>query len=94
MANDQLPTNHFAHITTLGQLKKSGYKSRSVKAELRENLIRKLRLKEDVFPGIFGYEETVIPDLQRAILSMHHINLLGLRGQANPYCPPAGGAAR
>ncbi|TPG65891.1 sigma 54-interacting transcriptional regulator [Hymenobacter nivis] len=82
MANDQLPTNHSQHITTLGQLKKSGYKSRSVKAELRENLIRKLRLKEDVFPGIFGYDETVIPELQRAILAGHHINLLGLRGQA------------
>jgi magnesium chelatase subunit I len=82
MANDQLPINHSAHITTLGQLKKSGYKPRTVKAELRENLIRKLRLKEDVFPGIFGYEETVIPELQRAILAGHHINLLGLRGQA------------
>ncbi|MDB5234980.1 MAG: magnesium chelatase, partial [Hymenobacter sp.] len=82
MANDQLPVNHSEHITTLGQLKKSGYKTRTVKAELRENLIRKLRLKEEVFPGIFGYDETVIPDLQRAILAGHHINLLGLRGQA------------
>jgi magnesium chelatase subunit I len=82
MANNQLPTNHLQHITTLGQLKKSGYKPRTVKAELRENLIRKLRLKEDVFPGIFGYDETVIPELQRAILAGHHINLLGLRGQA------------
>ena len=69
-------------IRTLGQLRASGYKSRTVKAELRENLIRKLRLKEEVFPGIFGYDETVIPDLQRAILAGHHINLLGLRGQA------------
>ena len=82
MQHDQLPTNHLQHITTLGQLKKSGYKSRPVKTELRENLIRKLRLKEDVFPGIFGYDETVIPELQRAILAGHHINLLGLRGQA------------
>ena len=65
-------------ITTLGQLKKSGYKSRTVKAELRENLIRKLRLKEEVFPGIFGYDETVIPDLQRAILAGHHINIIRL----------------
>jgi magnesium chelatase subunit I len=69
-------------IRTLGALKKSGYTPRSVKQELRDNLITKLQSKEDVFPGIFGYEETVIPDLQRAILSMHHINLLGLRGQA------------
>jgi len=69
-------------IRTLGQLRASGYKPRSVKEELRDNLIQKLRNKEDVFPGIFGYEETVIPELQRAILAGHHINLLGLRGQA------------
>lgn len=69
-------------IRTLGELKKSGYQPRSVKQELRDNLIAKLRGKEDVFPGIFGYEETVIPELQRAILAGHHINLLGLRGQA------------
>ena len=69
-------------IHTLGQLRASGYTPRTVKAELRENLIRKLKNKEDVFPGIFGYDETVIPELQRAILAGHHINLLGLRGQA------------
>ncbi|MBG8553641.1 sigma 54-interacting transcriptional regulator [Hymenobacter guriensis] len=69
-------------IRTLGALKQSGYQPRSVKQELRDNLIHKLRSKEDVFPGIFGYEETVIPELQRAILAGHHINLLGLRGQA------------
>jgi magnesium chelatase subunit I len=69
-------------IKTLGELKKSGYRSRSIKEELRENLIRKLRKKETVFAGIWGYEETVIPDLERAILAGHDINLLGLRGQA------------
>jgi len=69
-------------IATLGQLKATGYEPKSVKQELRDNLITKLRNKEEVFPGIWGYEETVIPDMQRAILSMHHINLLGLRGQA------------
>ncbi|MDQ3289865.1 MAG: magnesium chelatase, partial [Bacteroidota bacterium] len=69
-------------ITTLGQLKATGYEPRSVKQELRDNLIQKLRRNENVFPGIYGYEETVIPELQQAILSMHHINLLGLRGQA------------
>lgn len=69
-------------ITTLGELKKSGYRSRTVKDELRENLISKLQLKEDVFKGIIGYEDTVIPELERAILSRHNINLLGLRGQA------------
>jgi magnesium chelatase subunit I len=70
------------NIKTLGELKKSGYKSRSIKEELRENLIKKLRNKETVFAGIWGYEETVIPDLERAILAGHDINLLGLRGQA------------
>jgi magnesium chelatase subunit I len=70
------------HSKTLGELKTSGYKSRSIKDELRENLIQKLRNKETVFEGIWGYEETVIPDLERAILAGHDINLLGLRGQA------------
>jgi magnesium chelatase subunit I len=70
------------HIKTLGELKKSGYKARSIKDELRDNLIQKLRNKEQVFAGIWGYEETVIPDLERAILAGHDINLLGLRGQA------------
>jgi magnesium chelatase subunit I len=70
------------NIKTLGDLKKSGYRSRSIKDELRENLIKKLRKKEQVFEGIWGYEETVIPDLERAILAGHDINLLGLRGQA------------
>ncbi len=69
-------------IKTLGELKKSGYQSRSTKDELRENLIKKLSNKETVFAGIWGYEETVIPDLERAILAGHDINLLGLRGQA------------
>src|SRR6187431_3803487 len=69
-------------IKTIGQLKKAGYKSRSIKDELRENLIHRLRNKETVFEGIWGYEETVIPDLERAILAGHDINLLGLRGQA------------
>src|SRR6186713_2041888 len=68
--------------TTLGELKKSGYKTRSIKDELRDNLIKKLKNKETVFAGIWGYEETVIPDLERAILAGHDVNLLGLRGQA------------
>lgn len=67
---------------TLGELKRSGYKPKSIKDELRENLINKLRNKETVFAGIWGYEETVIPDLERAILAGHDVNLLGLRGQA------------
>ena len=70
------------NIKTLGELKKSGYQSKSTKDELRENLITKLKNKETAFEGIWGYEETVIPDLERAILAGHDINLLGLRGQA------------
>ncbi|MEJ1238988.1 magnesium chelatase [Chryseolinea sp. T2] len=69
-------------IKTLGELKRAGYKSKTIKEELRENLIRKLKAKENVFEGIWGYEETVIPDLERAILAGHDVNLLGLRGQA------------
>ena len=69
-------------IKTLGELKKSGYQSKSIKDELRENLISKMMSKETVFKGVHGYENTVIPELERAILSKHNINLLGLRGQA------------
>ncbi|MBI1769043.1 MAG: magnesium chelatase [Bacteroidetes bacterium] len=67
---------------TLKELKSSGYKFKTIKDELRLNLIEKLRNKENVFEGIWGYEETVIPDLERAILAGHDINFLGLRGQA------------
>ncbi len=69
-------------IKTLGDLKKSKYTPKSVREELRDNLMEKLGKGEKVFEGIWGYEDTVIPDVERAILSMHHINLLGLRGQA------------
>jgi magnesium chelatase subunit I len=72
----------FEKIKTVGQLRTSGYVPRSIKEELRGNLIQTLRKKEKVFEGIWGYEETVIPDLERAILAEHDINLLGLRGQA------------
>ncbi len=67
---------------TLGELKASGYTSRSIKEELRENLIKKISKKEKVFNGIIGFDDTVIPDLERAILSRHNVLLLGLRGQA------------
>lgn len=69
-------------ITTLSELRKSGWKSRPVKTELRENLIAFLRSGKPAFEGIFGYENTVIPELEQAILSGHSLNLLGLRGQA------------
>ena len=67
---------------TLGELRNSDYRSRSVKNELRANLIRKLKAGDKLFPGISGYDETVIPQLINGLLSRHNIILLGLRGQA------------
>jgi magnesium chelatase subunit I len=94
--------------TTLGQLRKSEFTpsrlARSVKDELRENLIAKLRTKETLFPGIVGYEDTVVPQIVNAVLSKHNFILLGLRGQAksrilrslttllDPACPYVAGA--
>src|SRR6056297_647391 len=69
-------------MKTLGELRKSGYQSQSVKDELRKNMIRKMKADEELFPGILGYEKTVLPQLQNAILARHDIILLGLRGQA------------
>ncbi|MFZ9208093.1 MAG: magnesium chelatase [Sediminibacterium sp.] len=69
-------------IITLGDLKKSGYKSKSIKDEVRDNLIASIQNKENAFEGILGYEDTVIPDVERALLSRHNILFLGLRGQA------------
>src|SRR6478736_1967021 len=70
------------NIKTLGELKASGYKSKSIKEELRRNLIGKLKKGENSFTNIVGYEDTVIPDVERALLSKHNILFLGLRGQA------------
>lgn len=70
------------NIKTLGDLKKSPYQSLSIKDEVRKNLIGKIRSKENPFTGIIGYEDTVIPDTERALLSRHNILFLGLRGQA------------
>lgn len=69
-------------IATLGELVRSGYLPRSVKDEMRSNLVTAIREGRQVFAGIWGFEDTVIPDMERAILSRHHILLLGLRGQA------------
>lgn len=66
---------------TLGELRSSGYAPVSVKTEMRRNLIRKLRSDEPLFPGIVGYDETVLPQIQNAILSQHDMLFLGLRGQ-------------
>lgn len=69
-------------IRTLSELKSSGYRSRTVKEELRSNLIEALKGKKDIFQGIKGYEDSVIPQLEQAILARHNILFLGLRGQA------------
>jgi len=67
---------------TLGDLKQSGYQPMSVKAEMRKNLIRKMLDREPLFPGIFGFEETVIPQIQNAVLAGQDMIFLGERGQA------------
>ena len=72
----------YQKIKTLAELKKAKYKQKSIKDELRENLIYNIQNKINVFQGVHGYEKSVIPEIERAILSRHNINLLGLRGQA------------
>src|SRR5438132_7964326 len=67
---------------TVGQLKETGYKPCSVKDELRRNVIRKLKAGDDLFPGIVGYRDSVIPQIINGILSRHDLLFLGLRGQA------------
>src|SRR5689334_10039558 len=71
-----------ATIHTLGELRQARLHSRPVKQEIRDNLVRKLKAGEKLFPGIIGYDETVVPQLVNAILSRHNFILLGLRGQA------------
>ncbi|MBU2524978.1 MAG: magnesium chelatase [Bacteroidetes bacterium] len=73
---------NISHIKSLGELKKQAYQSKKIKDELRANLIEKIKTGQPSFEGIHGFEDTVVPDLERAILSKHNINLLGLRGQA------------
>lgn len=82
MQYNELTADQKIKIGTLGELKSSGYEPRQIKHELRENLIRSRRNGKNIFEGIWGYEDTVIPDIERAILSRHNINFLGLRGQA------------
>src|SRR5437667_3162131 len=71
-----------ASIAPLGDLRQSGYRSRPVKQEMRDNLVCRLKTGQPLFPGIIGYDDTVIPQLVNAILSRHNFILLGLRGQA------------
>lgn len=75
-------TRDIRSIKTLGELKATGYRPKPIKDEIRDNLIQALREQRNVFEGIHGYEHTVLPQLYRALLSRHNINLLGLRGQA------------
>lgn len=67
---------------TFKDLKDSGFKDKSINEEIQANLIARIQAKQPVFEGLWGYEDTVIPQLKKAILAGHHINLLGLRGQA------------
>src|SRR5579859_2789754 len=67
---------------TIGALRESGYKVLSVKEEMRKNLVQKIRADEELFPGIIGYEGTVLPQIENAVLSGQDIILLGERGQA------------
>jgi magnesium chelatase subunit I len=71
-----------ARPATLAELQASGYRSRSVKDELRANLVRKLQAGETLFPGVQGYDDSVVPQIVNAILARHDFILLGLRGQA------------
>lgn len=68
--------------TTFKELKNSGYTHKTINEEIQANLVAKIRAKEPVFEGLWGYEDTVVPQLKKALLAGHHINLLGLRGQA------------
>ncbi len=74
--------NHTSRPVTLGELQRTGWRSKRVKDELRDNLVQALREGRNVFPGIVGYERTVLRDVQNALLSRHDFLLLGLRGQA------------
>lgn len=74
--------NKLLNINTLGNLKEIGYRTKTIKKELRDNLIYCIQNQINIFQGIHGFDHTVIPDVQRAVLSGHHFLLLGLRGQA------------
>ena len=74
--------SHSKKPATIGQLRESGYRVLPVREEMRQNLIQKLRTGETLFPGVIGYEESVIPQIENAILSGQDIVLLGERGQA------------
>jgi magnesium chelatase subunit I len=69
-------------LTTLGELKRAGYRPKPVRIEMRDNLLDRIRRKERVLPGIVGYDDTVLPEIENGVLAGHHMILLGERGQA------------
>lgn len=73
---------NYLDIKTVAQLKEANYQPKTIKQEVRNNLIKKLQQNKETFSGILGYEDSVIPDVERALLSQHNILFLGLRGQA------------
>src|SRR5262252_6779046 len=80
-ASAQLPASAPPDVRTLGQLRATGHELRTVKQELRHNLLEAMRTGQDAFPGIIGFEQTVLPHLERAIIAGHDVILLGERGQ-------------
>src|SRR5215469_7962502 len=80
-ASDQPPVTAPPQISTLGELRASGHRLRTVKQELRHNLLQRMRAGDDPFPGIIGFGQTVLPHLERAIIAGHDVILLGERGQ-------------
>ena len=86
----KLKSEELLKIATLGELIKSGYKSEPIKEELRKNLILKKKSGENIFEGIWGYEDTVIPDIERAILSRHNPTLVPGRLRIIPLAKARG----
>src|ERR1700735_3976724 len=70
------------NLHTFGELKSAGYKVKPVRIEMRDNLLVRLRNKERIMPGIIGYDETVLPEIENGVLAGHHMVFLGERGQA------------
>src|ERR671911_232160 len=77
-----MPTSTTAKPATLSELRDSGWQSKTVKQEIHENFLTKLQAGEELFPGIVGYDDTVIPELNIAILAQHDLLFLGEKGQA------------
>src|SRR6266853_6564596 len=69
-------------LQTFGELKRADYRTKPVRIEMRDNLLERLRSKEKVLPGIVGYDDSVLPEIENGVLAGHHMILLGERGQA------------